>query len=302
MLAGEKICLTGPAGQIAFPLARALAEHNEVIGVARYGDEATLERVRSIGVEPVRADLSSGDLSAVPTDCTVLLHLAAYQGAERDYDLALAHNAEATGFIMAHCKGARAALVMSTSSTYRPNSDPYHAFVETDPLGEGSTPWAPTYQASKLAQEGVARYVARATSLPTVICRMNAAYGPNGGLPAYHLDAIRNGRAVLTRNDPCPYSPIFEDDLALQVEALLDAASTPAKIVNWCGDDVVSVQEWSAYMADLLGTTANVTVDHPVNSHVGMVQDATLRRSITGPCTVGWREGLARTVVERPAR
>jgi nucleoside-diphosphate-sugar epimerase len=301
VLYNEKIVLTGVSGQIAFPLARALAQHNEVVGVARFSDEKDIERVKEIGVTPIACDLSSGHLDDIPTDATVLLHLAAYQGAGLDYDHAIAHNAEATGFIMEHCKGARGALVMSTSSTYRPNSDPYHAFKETDPLGEGSTPWAPTYQASKLAQEGVARYCARAYNLPTILARMNAAYGPNGGLPAYHLDAMRAGRAVVTRHDPCPYSPIFEDDLAHQVGALIDGATVPARVVNWSGDEVVSVQEWSAYMGELTGITPTVTVSYPANSHIGMVQDPTLRRSITGLCKVGWKEGLARTVAERPA-
>ena len=41
MLSGEKVLLTGPAGRIAFPLARSLAADNEVWGVARFSDPAT---------------------------------------------------------------------------------------------------------------------------------------------------------------------------------------------------------------------------------------------------------------------
>ena len=37
-LRGEKILVTGPAGQIAFPLASRLAGDNEVWGIARFGD------------------------------------------------------------------------------------------------------------------------------------------------------------------------------------------------------------------------------------------------------------------------
>ena len=44
MLSGEKILITGPAGQIAFPLAEHLAADNEVWGIARFGDPATARR------------------------------------------------------------------------------------------------------------------------------------------------------------------------------------------------------------------------------------------------------------------
>jgi nucleoside-diphosphate-sugar epimerase len=37
-LRGQKILVTGPAGRIAFPLAARLARHNEVWGIARFGD------------------------------------------------------------------------------------------------------------------------------------------------------------------------------------------------------------------------------------------------------------------------
>jgi len=89
------------------------------------------------------------------------------------------------------------------------------------------------------------------------------------------------GSPVVTRHDPCPYSPIFEDDIAYQIGALIDGATVPARVVNWSGDEVVSVQEWSAYMAELTGITPTVTVSYPASSHIGMVQDPTLRRSIT---------------------
>ena len=36
MLKGEKILIPGPAGQIATPIAKALAKDNEVWGIARF--------------------------------------------------------------------------------------------------------------------------------------------------------------------------------------------------------------------------------------------------------------------------
>jgi nucleoside-diphosphate-sugar epimerase len=181
---------------------------------------------------------------------------------------------------------------MSTSSVYRPDPDPMHAFLETDPVGGGTSPWAPTYAVSKIAQEAVVRQNARSLGLPTVIARMNASYGPNGGLPANNLDALLAGNPIVARSDPCPYSPIFQDDINEQVEPLLAAASVPATIVNWGGDEVVTIQEWSAYLGTLLGRPAPVTVAEFPGSHQGMISDPTKRVKLTGPCRVGWREGI----------
>ena len=55
-----------------------------------------------------------------------------------------------------------------------------------------------------------------------------------------------------------PYSPIHDDDICAQLEPLLGAASVPATIVNWGGDEPVSVQEWSRYFGELLGVDVEV--------------------------------------------
>jgi nucleoside-diphosphate-sugar epimerase len=301
MLSDEKILITGPAGQIAFPIAESLSKENDVWGIARFSDEGSRERVEAVGVTTLACDIGTGDFSALPSDFTCLLHLAAYQGSETDYDYAITVNAEGAGFLMQHCRKAKAALVMSTSSVYRPDDDPMHAFLETDPIGGGTSPWAPTYAVSKVAQEAVVRQNARSLGLPTVIARMNASYGPNGGLPALNLDALLAGKPIIARSDPCPYSPIFQDDINEQVEPLLAAATVPATIVNWGGDEVVTIQEWSAYLGTLIGRPAEVTVTEFPGSHQGMISDPSKRLELTGPCRVGWRQGMRAMVEARTA-
>lgn len=297
---GERVLLTGATGQIGFPLARRLAEHNEVWGVARFRDPADRARVDAAGIRPVACDVASGDLAAVPRDVSVVVHLAAYMRPGDDYDEALRHNAEGTGLLLEHCRAARAALVMSTQSVYRPHDDPAHVYTETDPLGDAHYTGAATYSVSKIGQEAVARFCSRAFGLPVTIARMNASYGPGGGLPAFHADAVRDGRTVAPRWDPCPYSPIHDDDIAAQVGPLLDAASTPATIVNWGGDQVVTVQEWCAYMGELLGVQPRVETTPVPGTLRGSIADSTRRAEITGPCSVGWKDGV-RAMVEARA-
>ncbi|MBV8950965.1 MAG: NAD(P)-dependent oxidoreductase [Actinobacteria bacterium] len=300
MLVDEKILVTGPAGQIAEPLARYLAKDNEVWGIARFGDESARARVDGYGITTRSVDLTSGGFGELPDDFTYVLHLAADQSGDLDYDRALRVNAEGTGLLLQHCRAAKGALVMSTFSVYRPNPDPDHRYTETDPLGEVNAVHAPTYSVSKIGQEAVARFCARAFGLPITIARMNASYGDNGGLPAIHLAMARAGQPVVTRWDPCTYSPIHEDDICAQVGKLLQAASVPATVVNWAGDEPVSVQQWCAEFAALLGRAVDVEVRELPGTQPSAISDNTKRLSITGPCTVPWREGMRRMFAARP--
>jgi nucleoside-diphosphate-sugar epimerase len=299
VLAGEKILVTGPAGQIAFPLASSLAQHNEVWGIARFGDETSRQRVEAAGITTRACDLASGDFGDLPNDFTYVMHLATFRNGGLDYDEAMRVNAEGTHLLLEHCRAAKAALIMSTAEVYKPQLDPMHVYLETDPLGDSNSLFDPTYSMSKIAQEAVARACARAYGLPVVIARMNASYGDNGGLLAYHLDWIQSGRPVMVKWDPAMYSPIHEDDIFGQTEALLQAARVPATIVNWCGDEAVSAQEWCAYLGELLGVAPNVVVKEVPGGIRGIILDTSKRRAITGPSTVSWRDGLRRLVETR---
>ena len=299
MLTDEKVLITGPAGQIGYPLAQYLSSQNEVWGVARFSEPGSREKVEAHGITTRSLDLSVGNFTDIPDDFTYVIHLAAFKSSGHDYDQAISTNAEATGLLLQHCRKAKAALVMSTQSVYKPVDDPFYAFTETDPLGDVNYIMSPTYSVSKISQEAVARYCARALQLPVTIARMNASYGSNGGLPAYHMDWIVAEQPVITRWDPCPYSIIHQDDINNQVEALLGAASVPATIVNWAGDEIVTVQQWCAWIGALSGFTPVVGVTAMPGTLRGSVSNVTKRLSITGPCSVSWKDGLQRTYEQR---
>jgi nucleoside-diphosphate-sugar epimerase len=297
VLSGEKILITGPAGNIAFGVARSLVDHNEVWGISRFGDPATRADVEALGVTTRSVDLGIGNFGDLPRDFTYLLHIAvAY---ERNYDRAITVNAEGTGLILEHCRKAKAAIVMSTLSVYKPQPDPWHAFREDEPLGDMQAQWSPPYSISKISEEAVARFCARSFNLPITIARMGAHYSNRGGLSTGIIDTVAAGEPVQTRWDPCPYSPTHDDDIADQVEALLDAASVPATIVNWCGDHPASVQEMAAYAGELMGVRPRVDVAPVTWASLGSVGDCTKRISITGPGKVHWRDGMRRLVQER---
>src|ERR1700733_14454400 len=115
MLSGEKILITGPAGRIAHGITKSLAQDNEVWGIARFSDPAQRAEIDALGVTTRAVDLIACDFGDLPRDFTYLLHIAA-SFEDGSYDRAIAANSEAAGFLLEHCRGVKAALVMSSMS------------------------------------------------------------------------------------------------------------------------------------------------------------------------------------------
>ena len=134
MIEGRKILITGPAGQIAFPLAKALAECNEVWGIARFSDAEKRREVEAVGVRTLTIDLERADFSDLPRDFTHLLHLAV--SFDPNYSRAISVNAEGTGLLLSHCRNVEAALVMSTHLGLQAARGPVAS------LPRGRSPWA----------------------------------------------------------------------------------------------------------------------------------------------------------------
>jgi nucleoside-diphosphate-sugar epimerase len=309
MIEDEKILISGVSGIVAQPLARFLAKSNEVWGIARFSDggreieqfspatgETPIDRdlsprqsLEATGITTRAVDMGAGDFSSLPDDFTYVLHLSWMRADLAHLEGALRTNVEGPGLLLQHCRKAKAALVMSGMGIYSPSEDPYHPYSETDPIGRGSTAYAPTSPASKLGVEAVARFCARAFDLPIVITRLNTFFGGPSSFPGMHVSAVLDGRTMTAPSDPNIHTPIHANDMADQLEALLDAASVPATITNWCGDSDVTVQEWIAVASELSGQPGRIDAKYVPASPAGTRADPTRRRAITGPCQVDIR-------------
>lgn len=294
----KKILITGATGQVAGPIACALARSNEVWCIARFTDPKSRPALEAHGMKTQVCDLGSGDFGDLPRDFTHVIHCAVTVSTN-DFDEALTVNAEGTGLLMAHCRSAQAFLHVSSCAVYRQHRDPLHAYAESDPLG-GHALYAPTYAVAKLAAEAVVRTAARHLGLRSTIARLNVAYGTagHGGLPVQHFATMLQGRPVpILRGRANPCSPIHEDDLIAHVEPFLAAASVPATIVNWGGDDAVTDVEFCRYLAELAGIEARFEEsDRAFNS---FITDNTRRRRLAGGCKVHWRDGMRRVIEAR---
>lgn len=293
MLSGKKILITGVTGMVPQPIAKFLAKENEVWGIARFTDPQLRAKTEAQGITTRTVDLAQGDLSELPQDFTHIMHCAHTRGGPGDFVEAIQVNAVGAGRVLQHCNAAEAAIVVSSGAVYSPrNEDVYYPFKETDDIGRGYAPWAPTSPISKASLEAVARFCAEGFDLPTTIVRLNMVYGPLGGMPIMDMDAVNKGEPIMAFADPYPANPIHADDMCDQVEALFDAASSPATVVNWCGDDVISRREWSERASELAGKPADIKAFDVPGAPCGSVLDTDLRKSITGPCKTKFWDGF----------
>ena len=293
-LNGQKILVTGATGQVAKPIALALARDNDVWALARFKDAAARQDLEKAGVTCVPHNLASDQFSDIPDDFAYVLNLAVVKSGKWDRDLA--GNAESVGLLMRHCRGATAFLHCSSTGVYAPNGR--HPLAEDAALGDNHRTLMPTYSISKIAAEVMARYGARVWQLPTIIARLNVPYGDNGGWPAFHLEQVLAGQPIDVHVDaPSVYCPIHEDDIISHIPRLLAAASVPATTVNWAGADAVSVEEWCAYLGELVCETATFhSNDRALES---VVTDNARMHELIGPAKVGWRDGMRRMVAAR---
>jgi len=292
-LCGEKILITGPTSQVAFPIAAALAADNEVLGLARLSKDADVARLEAVGVRPLRVDLADSDLADVPDDVTLVLNFAVVKSGDFDYDLAA--NAESAGRLMARCSRARAFVHCSSAAVYE------HAGhvprKETDPLGDNHRVLFPTYSIAKIAAETMVRFGARQWNVPAIIARLSVPYGANGGWPWFHLMMMKSGVPIPLHADaPNVYNLLHEDDYLAHLPGLVAAASVPAVTVNW-GGEAASIEDWCAYLGELTGLEPKFETSAQA---IGSLElDLTRMNELLGPTRVGWRDGIRRLVEAR---
>lgn len=297
MKPGSKILVTGVTGQVAEPIARALAADNEVWGVARFRDPESTVALAAAGVTCMPFDFHDPDLTSLPSDFDHVLHFGRAGGLEAlDFAGHLVGNAEIGGLLLAHCRTAKSFLHCSTTGVYAQSSE---LLREDHPMGDNFRKLLPTYSISKIAAESVISTAARIFGVPTVIARLNVPYGVHGGMPARQLDLIVEGRPVpLHPEGPGYFTPIHDVDLLRHLPGLLAGASVPATVVNWGGSEVVSVREYCEFMAAELGLTVTFERNEAATPRVAC-DVARLRELVGEPTTLGWREGMRRMIAER---
>lgn len=296
---GKRILMTGMTGQLGSSLAMGLAPDNELWGLARFSRPGSREEVEELGVRPLRCDYTTNNFGEIPDDFDFVLHAAA-DVKPASSDEGMVQNAEGTGYLLNHCRKAKAFIYVSTTGVYKDHPDPYHRYVETDQLG-GMSPHSPYYGVTKAAGEAVTRTVGRIIGVPTTILRMNVSYGRggHGGLPGVQLDKLVRGEPIdIPELWPANHVPIHEDDLVAQIGPAFEAARIKTTILNWGGSDMVSSEEWVTYMGKLIGKEP-IFNRTQVGATWSRAADPTKRDATIGPCKIHWKDGMKRLIRDR---
>jgi nucleoside-diphosphate-sugar epimerase len=293
-LSGKRILVTGVTSMVAGPMAAALAADNVVYGAARFRDAAAREPHEAAGITTVRADLATGDFDELPDVSQVDYVLNFAVGRSNDWDADFAANVEGAAQLMARYQGVGAFFQCSTAGVYE--SQGHTLLAEDAPLGDSHrAAGMDTYSISKIAAEALVQHTARRLHLPTVIARLSVPYGDTFGWPMFQLMMIEHGMAMPVSEDPpTTYSPLHLDDIVASLPHLLAAASVPATVVNWGGDDVVSVEEWCTHIAELIG--ADVRFEPSANAIPSIPLDVSRLHALGFRSSVPWRDGIRRMV------
>jgi nucleoside-diphosphate-sugar epimerase len=289
VLDGEKVLITGVTGKIAFPIARALAERNDVWGVARLAKTEDVERLEAAGIRPVKHDMSAGDLSVLPTDFDRVFHAAVDPGLGT-WRECVETNAQRSADLLHHCKGAKGFVFCSTGSIY--------AYQGQRPLREDDPPGIPlraNYSFSKVAAEETLTWIATHFDIPLAIIRICSTYGPLGGAPLDRLEAILEGRPIRLHPDkPNNYNPIYEDDYVELGIRAMEVAAVPPVVVNWSGSETVSIEDYCTYLGELVGKEP--VFEYTPDAHTPLWPDTTYMHQVLGETRVPWKEGFRRMV------
>jgi UDP-glucuronate 4-epimerase len=292
MLDSEKILITGATGKIAFPIARALAQRNEVWGAARLREQSDRDRLAGAGITPIALDMSTADFSALPDDFTYVFHAAVDVGAG-DWERCVETNAQNSGELLYHCRTAKGFVFCSTGSVYGYRGQ--RSLQESDPPG---VPLRANYSFSKVAAEAVCTWVAKHHRIPLTIIRICSTYGPEGGAPADRLEMMLAHKPIrLYPDKPNNYNPIYEDDYVELGIRAMEVAATPPIVVNWAGSETVSVEDYCAYMGELVGVEP--VFKYTADAHPPLRPDVSYMHEILGSTKVSWRDGFRRMIEAR---
>jgi nucleoside-diphosphate-sugar epimerase len=291
-LAGTRILVTGPTGQVALPVVAAYAQTAEVFALARFHRDEDAARIRDLGAVPIKADLADpASLRAIPADVDYVLNFAVAKSGRWAVDLKA--NVEGVGDLLMQLPRAKAVVHFSSAAVYAYGGPAPRR--EDAALGDNHRALFPTYSISKIAAETVVRLCARRLGVPATIARLSVPYGDNGGWPFYHLLMMRNGAPIAVHPErPNLYNLLHVDDYVEKVPRLLAAASVDTTTVNFGGSEATSIEEWCGYLAELTGLVPTFT-DDP-ETFGSLCLDTERMHALIGPTRVAWRDGILRMV------
>lgn len=244
---GRSILITGATGMMGGALAGALAVHNTVYGVARFGDPAMRDRLEQAGVQCVRHDLHDDDLSALPSNVDTLMHFAVDWGSDADKSFGL--NGFLVGRLLEHLTKLDQFVIGSTVAVYV-------AGGKTDLTELSPTIPAGVYGSSKLVGDAIATHISRRRRLRGAILRYWFPYSDDLTAASDYYQGLlkrleRGDVFVLPADDGGCQQPLFIDDLVRITIDGMKRASTDPFVLNVAGHERLPPTQIVRTMADV---------------------------------------------------
>ena len=258
---GKTIVVTGVTGQVARPLALALARDNRVVGAARFSDTAARAELEAAGVECVPIDLVAGDVGGLPADADYVLNFAVAK--TNDWDRDLAANSGGLAYLMEHHRDGRCVPALFVDRGLQAGRSPGPRRVGAARRQPRRVALPADLQHLQDRRRGNGALGGRAVRLPDhdrpALRSLRGQRRMAGHPPAHDVVGQRHSRP--RRRARASTTRLHADDIFAMVPRLLAAASVPAVTVNWGGSEPVSIEEWCTYLGELTGVDGTLRSD-----------------------------------------
>jgi len=264
----------GAGGKMGPTLARmarrALPAGREVLAVARFSDPRARAALEAAGVRTVSCDLlKRKDVDALP-DAGALVWMAGQKfGTTGAAATTWAANTIAPANVAERYRGVPTAM-FSTGNVYPFTETGATEATPPDPVGE--------YAWSALARERIWEHAAAAYGTPVVVLRLNYAVELRYGVLLEIASAVRDGRPIDLRMGRV--NVIWQGDANAVALRALPLASTPPRILNMTGPEILSVRALAERFGELLG---RAPIFEGREEPKALLSDASRMASLFGP-------------------
>lgn len=253
-LEGDIIFL-GIAGKIGPSIARMAKRACEeagvkkrIIGVSRFSNEQEKKQIESFGIETIRGDLLEPDFIKILPEVKNVIFLAGMKfGAEGNLSLTWAMNTYVPAQVAEHYKSSRI-VAFSTGCVYPLVKIESGGSLESDsPVTIGE------YAQSCLGRERMFEYGSTKYGTPVVLIRLNYSVEMRYGVLVDIASKIKKEEPVDLSMGY--FNVIWQGDLNATALLSLSHCSSPAKIFNITGPEILSVRQVAIEFGKLLGKT-----------------------------------------------
>lgn len=257
-LEGDLIFL-GIAGKIGPSIAwmakRACEEagvSKRIIGVSRFSNEQEKTQIESYGIETIRGDLLNPDfVKSLPKVKNVIFLAGMKFGAEGNLSLTWAMNAYVPAMVAEHYKESRI-VAFSTGCVYPLVPVESGGSLETDkPVAIGE------YAQSCLGRERMFEYGSIKYGTPVSLNRLNYSVEMRYGVLVDVASKVKNEETIDLSMGY--FNVIWQGDMNAMSLQMLSHCSSPAKIINITGTEILSVRQVALEFGKLMGKTPKFT-------------------------------------------